>query len=364
MVYYLIFWLASLQLKERPSPLPIPLLVGKHMERPGLFVQTDTLPQPVLPFRSDTTSRLSAQPDTVSGGIAPVRESLPGDSLPIPNEPFITVDRREAEPFMGQSIAFVRDFINRLNYRRTPMNQIVDSSSRQMYPRVRYIRSLFDEQDPRTSPRSGKFNRIYEQLVNEFVDEVASDTAQVYIPEIARNLFGDVTYSVRYKGVLKSIRFYLVMTRTEKYYEWKIIDVEAPFLKPASTDTVQQYVAQRDTLLFIASQTHETQFLALYNHLHARRNLMAFAIDNPPARGRLVALSKAIENGSLSVETTQSVSLYLNTGRGWVLRLNDLNREKENSGWLITELYGHNSLSLLPPLLTQYIDLRPANSPK
>lgn len=220
------------------------------------------------------------------------------------------------------------------------MNQVFDSGSRQMYPRNRYTRSLFDEQDPRTSPRSGKFNRVYDQMVNKFVDEVASDTAQLYIPEVANKLFGDVTYSVRYKGALKPIRFYLVMTRTEKYYEWKIIDVEAPFLKPASPDTIQQYVSKRDTLLFIASQTHETQFLALYNHMHARRNLMSFAIDNPLARGRLVALSRAIENGTLIIETTQSVSLYLNTGRGWVLRLNDLNREKENSGWLITELYG------------------------
>ncbi len=40
--------------------------------------------------------------------------------------------------------------------------------------------------------------------------------------------------------------------------------------------------------------------------------------------------------------------LYLNTRRNWVLRLDDFVRNKDNSGWLIADLYG-GALPTRPP---------------
>ncbi|MGM9506764.1 hypothetical protein ACS5NO_03525 [Larkinella sp. GY13] len=293
---------------------------------------TDTLKKPA----TDSLTRLSA------------------DSVTRPA--YLSVVSRPAEPFMIQRVAFVSDFLHRLNYQQTPTQQAFDSLSRLTYPRERYLRMLFNEDDPRLNARSGRHSPAYQTLVDEFVSTIANDTAAVLLPKDTEQLFGEVEYTVLYKNTPQKVTFFLKRNRTDSYSDWKIIDAEAPFLKASRTDTMRLDTSRRnDRSLFISSETHETRFLNLFNFLRNRENLLAFTLSAYPVSKTLIRLSKAVQDGSLTLQQTQKVHLYLDIRRGWLLKLEDFHREKENAGWLITDLYSVEYRTPLPAALSRYM---------
>lgn len=322
--------LTSLTASLRQSPMAVPL--------PNRMMLTDTL-------RTDTL-RQSNGSDTL--------KSRPVDSLA---KPYLTVVTRPAEPFMTQRIAFIGDFLARLNYQRTPNHQEFDSLSRLAYPRERYVRMLFNEDDPRLKLNSGRYSPAYQALVDEFVTVVATDTAAVLVPKDAEQLFGEVEYSVLYRNTPQKIRFFLKHNQIGSGFDWKIIDAEAPFLKLSKADTVTVDTVKRNNpRLYISSQTHETRFLNLYKFLISRENLLAFTLESYPVSPTLQRLFKAFRDGSITLQETEKVSLYLDIRRGWLLKLNDFHREKENAGWLITDLYSIGYQSPLPAAIGRYMN--------
>ncbi|RRB00100.1 hypothetical protein [Larkinella rosea] len=299
---------------------------------PGQEMSADTLRQPIA---ADTL------------------KSRPADSLA---RPYLTVVSRPAEPFMIQRIAFVDDFLARLNYQRTPTHQAFDSLSRLAYPRERYVRMLFNEEDPRLNLRSGRYSPAYQTLVDDFVTTVATDTAAVLLPKDSMQLFGEVEYSVLYRNTPHKIRFFLKQHRVGSGHDWKIIDAQAAFLKITKADTMTSDTVKRNNPhLYISSETHETRFLNLYKLLRSHENLLAFTLEGYPPSPALLRLARALRDGSLTLQETQQVNLYLDVRRGWLLKLNDFHREKENAGWLITDLYSVEYRSPLPAPIDRFL---------
>ncbi|GAA4409221.1 hypothetical protein GCM10023187_32210 [Nibrella viscosa] len=296
-----------------------------------LFILADTLPVATVP---DSLARTVAEPD---------------------RQPYLRVVERPAESFMIHRISFVGDFLARLNYQETPTQQPFDSLSRLTYPRDRYIRMLFNEDDPRLNPRSDRYNPTYRLLADEFVTTVTTDTAAVFLPKNTEQLFGEVEYAVLYRNTPQKVRFYLKRHQTGSTYAWTLIDAEAPFLKNAKTDTLPAALPKRDTTArYLSSETHETQFLTLYNELSSRKNLLTISLEGYPVSKTLSRVARAFRDGSLSVQQTQQVHLYLDVRQGWVLKLTDFHREKDNAGWLITDLYNPAFRILLPAPIDRY----------
>lgn len=260
---------------------------------------------------------------------------------------------------MVQRVAFVSDFLKRLNYQNAPDNKPFDARSRATYSREQAVRLLFDEADPRLNTRAGRPDPVYQAQVNAFIETVLEDTTRAFVPADEEALFAEVGYSVLYKNAPETIRFFLKRFHTRDYYAWKILDAEAPFLKPVK-NRVSSATTSRDTTLYIGSETHETRFLNLYNHLQERHNLLDLVPSTHLVSPTLAALAEACRNGSVIVQQTQQVHLYLDTRRGWIVRLDDIERQKENSGWLITDLYPIQKQKALPPAIVQYVNRHPA----
>lgn len=272
-------------------------------------------------------------------------------------KPFITVRTQPAEPYMIRRVAFVNDFVNRLNYQRTPENKPFDEQSRMEYPRQRYVRMLFNEDDPRLNravrqqpePAAHTESVAYSLLVEEFSKDVAAEQMAEFMPKDSTQLFGEVGYTVLYKNTPHRITFYLQQVHIRDYYKWEVLDVDAPFLVSGPSDSVQALSMKRDTMAFLSSETHETRFLDLYNQLRDHKNLLNILPNKQPASPSMALLAKYVRNDTINVQQTGRVNLYLDTRRGWLLRLHDFHREKENAGWLITELYNPQFKTALPP---------------
>lgn len=366
---------------------------GAHTEVSGLLpssVSVDTIPSPIMitdtsrhPFPVDTiplgqaakrttVTRKDSIPSTNAKTQPPKPDKKNGvfirdtvvmpvsigrlDSLTTP-KPFITVRTQPAEPYMIQRVAFVNDFLNRLNYLRTPYNKPFDEQSRMEYPRQRYVRMLFNEEDPRLNrsvrqqpePAAHTESIAYSLLVDEFSKEVAAEQMAEFTPKDSTRLFGEVGYTVLYRNSQHRITFYLQQVHIRDYYKWELLDVDATFLTSNSSDSVQASSMKRDTTAFLASETHETRFLDLYNQLRDHKNLLNLLPAKQLASPSMALLAKYVRNDTINVQQTGRVNLYLDTRRGWLLRLHDFHREKENAGWLITELYNPQFKTALPP---------------
>jgi hypothetical protein len=287
-------------------------------------------------------------------------------------------------PFMRQSVAFVGDFIYRLNYQRTPDNEPMDSTNRQRYARGPYLRELFDEKDARFNRYSAQFSPMYAALAEAFIEAVLEDTARVFLPDAHEQLFAEVSYDMRYRNRLVPVSFYLKRHRKGQAYDWRILEVthslpvqateSLPHLPnhadpltnvPADTDSLAQpdsvvaYPAERRTMLYISSQTHETRFLNLFSHLRTRQDLLRLMLPGKPPSEATQTMAGLIRTGQITVENTREQHLYLNTRRGWVLRLDNFNREHVNSGWLITNLYTPEAPACLPDPIDTYLRQHP-----
>jgi hypothetical protein len=303
--------------------------------------------------------------------VPPVRLSVPpvqtaADTLPLPDSgrgapvggradssetgPAVVVRQAAAEPWMRHQVHFVSDFVGRLNYQLTPDDQPFDSTSRQLYPRQQYVRMLFDEQDVRLVPRSGRYSPLYEARADQFAEEVSTDTAQVYLSDPFERLFAQVRMAVEYRGKPEQIQFFLKQFHEDDAYLWRIIGVQATFLRSATRSV--EVAPARSTRLFIASNAHETQFLDLFNHLRARRNLLAFVPGGYRVSAEAGALAQAVRAGAVVPTGVEDVRLYLDTRRRWVLGLGRFVRETENSGWLIADLFekvpGGDTMTVVP----------------
>lgn len=267
---------------------------------------------------------------------------------------YITVQTQAPATFMSRNVAFVSEFIKRLNYQRTPDNQPMDSVNRRIYMREPYLRDLFNEEDPRLNPRSPKFSLAYKIAVDDFVTDVVKDTATVFLADAHEQLFAEVVYDFRYKDTTIQAKVYLKMFRTGRAYDWKILDSENPLPQPGKRNpaTIR---SDSGSVLFITSQTHETRFQNLFSHLQKHRNLFRLMPTGQPIGPAMKALAEAVLDSSITVERTRAVHLYMNTRRNWVLRLDDFVRAKENAGWLIADLYGGTSPSQLPRPIAQYL---------
>lgn len=310
----------------------------------------------------------------IAGGVilnnAPIRPPSPLremtiDTLPL-NRPvsvdtedtdtaeYLTAQTQAPASFMTRNVAFVSEFIKRLNYQRTPDNQPMDSTNRLIYLREPYLRELFNQDDDRLNPRSPRYSRAYKTTVDDFVTDVLRDTASVFLTDAREQLFAQVVYDIRYRDSTMPATVYLKMFRTGGAYDWKILDSENQLPTGRRRHSIASH-ADSIPNLFITSETHETRFLNLLGHMRKRQNLLQLMAPNQPVSLAMRALAEGIQDSTVTVTRTSAVHIFLNTRRSWVLQLDDFVRAKDNAGWLIANLYGGTSPAHLPRPIDHYL---------
>lgn len=102
---------------------------------------------------------------------------------------------------------------------------------------------------------------------------------------------------------------------------------------------------------------HEVDFLPLMRGMLAQKSLLRFAPETVQPDAGWLAVEAALKAGRMTIETGYRTTVFVDTERGWVLRINDLNRGKNNSGWLITNLYDSHTIDPLPVVIRASVNL-------
>lgn len=242
----------------------------------------------------------------------------------------VVVTRLPAEPFMKVQVAHVSDFIRRFNDQATAEGEDIDSRTRTIYQRKAQIEALFDGLSTHENLKK------YRSLFIESVLDTATIPLLRFPP---KGLLAQFNLFVSLEGqapqpILCSMR----LAEVNKGYAWQWVEVEANFLHKLPSGLLTSTKAI-DSTAFIAPNAHETSFLDVFNLVKNGRDLRYSTVNPQELSPRMLYLTQLMAQGKLTAAYTEPPRLFLGIGKAWMAALGYQNRDTDNSGWLIENLY-------------------------
>jgi hypothetical protein len=256
-----------------------------------------------------------------------------------------------------QPVKQIEEFLKRFYYEQTPdQRPLTTDSLRALYPRRAYLLSLFDAKDSRRTTQPS-----YKQAIDTFVTELSE--ADEKPDDLYANVLIETPFRASYRGKAETLTVFWQMTHIGRAQGWRMVGLAAPFLT-ASTDTSKAPPSGDTTQLVtrpltLSPNTHETSFLEFHRVIKQGHDLRLLLSDSLGQTGIGRAFIEAVRQRELRLIETERVSLFIPTKSGWIVRVDEFPRDNENSGWLISDLYGTRSLSRLAPELATLIRIRP-----
>lgn len=237
------------------------------------------------------------------------------------------VEKHPPERFMNGQIKHLGDFIDRFN-------EVVKAGTEGQAA----LRSLFNEDDLRF-PAHGRMAQPYARQVDAFIEWAM--TGKTLIPKrgVMRAVVG---IKVSYEEVVDTLKVHLRKDYTsDSAAYWHITKVDNLL---RIRDDVKKNRAKEASVQpsGLPPNASEVSFLPLLRGLDDYRSLAPFT---PCLACRDTAWQKvesALQDGKLTIENVVSNRIYLTAGC-WEMELSEFIREKENSGWLISDLFEKNN---------------------
>lgn len=264
---------------------------------------------------------------------------------------YLIVTTAPPASYMLHRVSYLRDFADRFNFKTSHTDNLLDSLAKSKITRKQHIDSLFNLEDPQLN--RGK--RVWKEM---FLDNVMTTSFQI-------NNIDSVLFAVIKVNAILNLKdevfyIYLRKFRNEKVWDWKIVNVDVPFLK------AQKSVKKKnEKQVFVSSQprlhsyTHETNFLDLQGEIIRGVPLVSFALPTCQNDKDVIELSQLIQSKALQV-VEFTTAMFIECSNNWVLQLDYLDRESDNSGWLITDVSNYNMDGCLPVSLIQFLKNRRA----
>lgn len=189
--------------------------------------------------------------------------------------------------------------------------------------RKKYLNILFDN----SSPVINSDSRFV------FIEDVLTKKNQGFLDFYASGWYAEASCSFLYKKEKVNLILYLKLTPQKSGYKWVISNVYFDRFEQWFThlgDTV-------NTKYFIHPMSHELDFMNLHKAFREPENLDFYLEKNyiPDMTGLFVMEMK---NGNLSFVSVNHVKFHVFQIPGWYFELSFLNRNENNSGWLISNL--------------------------
>ncbi|GAB3169333.1 hypothetical protein [Telluribacter humicola] len=241
--------------------------------------------------------------------------------------------RNESKPYMMWQVKHVSEFIARFNHEALPGGKKFTDSSRMEYPRDMYLRRLFNEDDVRFKRTRLGLSSLYSQQVDEFINTVTTHDIKIssQSPIEAVSKLRVIHHHLTDTLVVKLRKYY---TADSASY-WQIVQVKRPqVLRDSQSAACDGLEKQQD----LPPNSHEVNFLPLLRGLSDYRSFCPFMNSDSRLNKDWQCTEAALRNGTLHIESVVSTTIYIPIGTEWQLELNEFLYEKENSGWLISNL--------------------------
>jgi hypothetical protein len=248
--------------------------------------------------------------------------------------PSVKLNRMKPESYMHWQVKHVSEFIARFNLDRVPDAENSTEVQKLPFAREKYVWFLFHEDDPRLRRSTSGATSLYSLQVEEFINAVAERNIRIgKYPALEALVRIRVRHGDNQTDTLK-VRLKKFYTPDSAAY-WQLVQVQKPRLlksgKLAACDTAS-------IQLLLPPSAQDVNFLPLAGGLIAHQSFCPFTSPASIPDSDWQQTEAALKVGGLKIEEVIKTTIYVPVGTEWCLEINEFVQEKENSGWLISDL--------------------------
>lgn len=238
---------------------------------------------------------------------------------------------RTPESWMVWQIKHISQFIERFNYQKLPNGLAFTDSTRLIYPREQYLRSLFNDEDVRLT--KGKINK-YTVLISEFIEQTCQKDFSIIGEQPALSAIAPCLFQMIDKTdtIFFSLKKYY---RSDSASYWQVEGIKLPIILQkikaiTSIDILHSH--------YLEPNAHEVAFLPLLRAMVDDESIQRVVSDSLLTQKEFQILESILKEKKIVITVMLPPTIFLKTFEGWEIQLNDFIRETDNSGWLISNL--------------------------
>jgi len=239
----------------------------------------------------------------------------------------LQLDVQNEEVFIFR-VKQISEFIDRFNYNFDSEFKDALNDKNITLSRTKAIHSLINHSDPRLNSDSTSYSKQYYELVSEFSNHCVKN--EVVIEKSSENIYAIASTNGLYKNNPVVFNIILKQEKVGKdMLKWVLFDVDAGFIDVFKDDTT--------LLRFLPPSSDELDFMELRRAMNDTDFLDQYA-HKGFTYSPLSVFIFLINRGELTTESVSKVSYKICEIPGWEIHVKEYNRNKQNSGWLISNI--------------------------
>lgn len=254
----------------------------------------------------------------------------------------IIYKKHKPEAFMLWQVKSLSEFISRFNYQTYIDGKSMSDSIKTIFPRNIYLLKLFNEDDERLISKK-KSN--YAQSIKQFIELICETEAKIS-PKVT--IQATLALHGTYLGKSTKLKMILEKSFNEKdsSVSWQVKHIQLPsdiFPKEGIKKNVNPDL-KSDTLYKykgLYPNAQDVAFVSLVQELDDNKSILHLISPQVPINKEITQLENALQSGDLTIQKTSDITLKLLVNSRYQIELQEFVREKENSGWLISNLIIH-----------------------
>ncbi|MEA5404399.1 hypothetical protein VB776_15810 [Arcicella sp. DC2W] len=252
----------------------------------------------------------------------------------------VVFTKQPVESFMLWQIKSIHEFIHRFNYETFIDGTKMNDSLQMVYPRSQYILKLFNEDDERL--KITEKTQPYFIKVNQFIAMICEEDIKI---EKQAKLSAMVKVEAYYQENEVTFDVYLQKQyqKKEASARWQITNISLP----KEIIEEHQHLIERKDITTIDSTYREEglnpnaqdiAFSPLINAFNQEKSIVSLCNQTILKHQEIYILEKILRLSLLKVKGTKDIIFKINVHKNYQIEIREFMREKENSGWLITDL--------------------------
>lgn len=223
------------------------------------------------------------------------------------------------------------EFIGRFNYVQDIYGNPITEEFSDKISREEFIRSLFDQEDPRIDMGSPEYDRGYSEKISRFISYITEPENPKYVDLNSELIFAVAESLFKLKEDDRIINLILKKEINSYSVKWVIAGVQHSLPVPAEIRD------KETTITIIPPNSNETNFIALYRVFEDYEHLSNYFYSGYENEN-LRILQYYIQNQILKFSGVHNIVYHVLDIPGWAIIIEQFNRDTMNSGWLIADL--------------------------
>lgn len=253
----------------------------------------------------------------------------------------VLVHKKErAKAYMRWEVKSISQFIDRFNYEKFIDDEPFTDSIKNVYSRQHYLLTLFNEEDERLLSKKQKVE--YYAKIQNLIDAICSNSTKI-AKEASQKASIVLNGTYQNKPISIALQLQKQVDIQDHSVAWFITKVEVPteFLTKKTFSPAIPLDTFQTSHRGLYPNAADVSFVPLLQHINSEKSIHSLLLPPLTFTPELRWMEHTLKEGALLGNVIGEVKIHLKVNDYYTIELQNFSREKENSGWLITDILTH-----------------------